>query len=560
MKLSVGIIGCGPSGLVTLKELIDEGHQGTVFEKTPYVGGIFKTVYQQGLMVSSNLITMFSDFVGREGDRILEKPRMMTFIEYSQYLDDYADHFNLRPHIQFETSVQSVWRDTSTSKWNIRIFKHDGKEQKVLQFDRIAVCSGTHQYRAMPSFIGHEQFQGKIKHLQDIKRFEDFTGKRVCVVGSGEAASDMTLASAKHGKQSFISIRKDHGVIVPRYVGDRPSDLETCRALHSNPHAFGIYQSYFIIFYYLFQLFIARLLEHDKQALEEIEIERQTLLMNLAQIRTSNGRSTYGTKNAGLVEAMVKYNCQRKPGIRELKAPATIVFNDGTEEEYIDEIVCCTGFENHFSFLETEDNDNDEVIKQVAKDARISHDLYKHCVHVLTGVELFFIGFVRPCFGAIPPLAEMQARWYAQLCSGNVKLPSRETMIEHSKIYVKYIENQLTPYRTNRIVNLTDHLVYSDDMARLISCRPNFVKMFFSEPKLWIRCQMGPIMMTHYRLYGPHAKPAESRRIIYKIKWLHNAPQIIQFIMIYIHFLFYFFGGIKRCKPNSWYPVTEWLS
>jgi len=257
---------------------------------------------------------------------------------------------------------------------------------------------------------------------------------------------------------------------------------------------------------------------------------------------------------------MVKYNCQRKPGIRELKAPATIVFVDGTEEEDIDEIVCCTGFANQFSFLETSDNDNDEIIKQVAKDARIPHDLYKHCVHVLTGDQLFFIGFVRPCFGAIPPLAEMQARWFAQLCSGNVKLPSREIMIEHSKIYVQYIENQLTPYRTNRIVSLTDHLVYSDDIARLISCRPNFVKMFFREPKLWIKCQMGPIMMSHFRLCGPGAKPVEARRIIHRIKWIHELADILQFIMIFIHFLFYFFGGIKRCKPNSWYPLTEWLS
>ncbi|CAF1529700.1 unnamed protein product [Adineta ricciae] len=560
MKLSVGIIGCGPSGLVTLKELLDEGHQGTVFEKTSHVGGIFRTAYQQGFMVSSNLITMFSDFVGREGDHILENPRMLSFIEYSQYLDDYADHFKLRPHIHFETYVQSVWQDTPTGKWNMRIFKNEGKEQDILQFDRIAVCSGTHQKREMPNFIGQEQFRGEIKHLQDIKEFQDFTGKRVCIVGSGESASDMALASAKYGKQSFISIRKDHGAIVPRYMDGRPSDLETSRALHSNPHAFGVYQSCFLLYYSLFLALIARLFGYDKRPPAEVEVDRQILLMNLAQVRTSNYRNSFGTKNSGLAEAMVKYSCRRKPDIRELKSPATIVFADGTQEDDIDEIVCCTGFENRFPFLETDDNKNDEIIQQVAKDARISHDLYKHCVHVLTGDNLFFVGFVRPSFGAIPPLAEMQARWFAQLCSGNIKLPSRETMIEHSKIYVKYIENQLTSYRTNRIVNLTDHLVYSDDMARLISCRPNFLKMFFCEPKLWIRCQMGPIMMAHYRLCGPHAKPAEARRIIHKIKWVHGLPEILQFIMIFIHFLFYYFGGIKRCKPNAWYPVTEWLS
>ncbi|CAF1652464.1 unnamed protein product [Didymodactylos carnosus] len=191
-RLNVGIIGCGPSGLVTLKELIDEGHTGTIFEKLNCVGGIFRTVYQQGFMVSSNPVTMFSDFVGEEGDKILEKPRMLSFLEYSKYLDDYAEHFKLKQYIKFETCVESVWRDVSVpNKWHVRV-KNVNQEEQVFVFDRIAVCSGTHQLRAMPVFVGQDRFQGKIKHMQDVKLFEEFTGKRVCVVGSGEAASDTT--------------------------------------------------------------------------------------------------------------------------------------------------------------------------------------------------------------------------------------------------------------------------------------------------------------------------------------------------------------------------------
>ncbi|CAF1583740.1 unnamed protein product, partial [Didymodactylos carnosus] len=269
-------------------------------------------------MVSSNPVTMFSDFVGEEGDKILEKPRMLSFLEYSKYLDDYAEHFKLKQYIKFETCVESVWRDVSVpNKWHVRV-KNVNQEEQVFVFDRIAVCSGTHQLRAMPVFVGQDRFQGKIKHMQDVKLFEEFTGKR-----------------------------------------------------------------------------------------DQMNYERTK--MNLKQLKTGNTRNTYGTKNSGIVEALVNYGCQRKPGIKELKA-TSIVFDDNTEEE-VDEIVCCTGFGNHFAFLETEENAKDVELRQVAKDAQISHNLYKHCVHPLTGVELFFIGFVRPCFGAIPPLAEMQARW-----------------------------------------------------------------------------------------------------------------------------------------------------
>ncbi|CAF4675076.1 unnamed protein product, partial [Didymodactylos carnosus] len=67
--LQVGIIGCGTSGLVTLKELLAEGHDGIVFEKSDAIGGLFQTAYQQGYMISSNVVTMFSDFFGLEQDK-----------------------------------------------------------------------------------------------------------------------------------------------------------------------------------------------------------------------------------------------------------------------------------------------------------------------------------------------------------------------------------------------------------------------------------------------------------------------------------------------------------
>ncbi len=82
-KQHVGIIGCGASGLVTLKELRAEGHTGMIFERTSSIGGIFKTVYQQGFMVSSTIITMFSDFLGSEGEQVLTRPRMLSFGKFT---------------------------------------------------------------------------------------------------------------------------------------------------------------------------------------------------------------------------------------------------------------------------------------------------------------------------------------------------------------------------------------------------------------------------------------------------------------------------------------------
>lgn len=558
-KFNIGILGCGASGLVTLKELLDEGHTGTVFEKSNVIGGLFTDVYQQGQMVSSNVVTMFGDFVGgnsEEGDReLLTKPRCWTFKEYSNYLNDYADHFKLRSNIHFRTMVKNVWKDVAINKWKVRVMEDidkNGGIEKVYTFDRIAVCTGTHENTALPNFTGREKFQGVIKHLRDVKRFEDFTDRRVCIVGSGEGASDMTLAAAKYGKTSFISIRADHGWLVARYTNGPhgPSDLNTTRVRESIPYQWGISFTFIVsminfVKAYMIQLFAG----------EDITLRKETLKMNLRQIKTSNSKNTYGTKNAGLVEAIVRYKCQRKPGIREL-TEKTAIFEDGSEEK-IDEIVCCTGFRNDFPFLDVPDQEADPVhsqlVRQVAHDARVSHDLYKHCVHPSIGDELFFIGFVRPCFGAIPPLAEMQARWYALLCSKKLSLPDKQTMIRQSKKYVEYLENRYTPYRTNRIVSLTDHGVYLDELARTIGARPPLVKMFFTEPYIWLKCMCGPLINAQYRLCGPHHQPEKARKTLRQVKWIRHMSIFFLF-MLHIYGLFSFVG-IKSCQPDTWHPI-----
>jgi dimethylaniline monooxygenase (N-oxide forming) len=276
--------------------------------------------------------------------------------------------------------------------------------------------------------------------------------------------------------------------------------------------------------------------------------------MNWKQRHTSHFRNTYGTKNSGFAEAIANYGCQLKPGIAELHEHS-VVFADGSEET-IDEIVCCTGFQNCFSFLD--DNHDDAIIQRVSYDARISHNLYKFMIHPLLGTSLVFIGFVRPCFGAIAPLAEMQARWFALLCSNKTRLPDAETMTTLTQIYVRYIENMLTKYRTDRITNLTDFIVYSDDLARQIGCRPDLGhRMLLSEPRLWLRCMLGPMCNAQYRLTGPHAQPSEARRILYTVKCNLGWLNVIEFVLLYFAALLWL-CGFRKYKPLTWYPVDEW--
>lgn len=56
--------------------------------------------------------------------------------------------------------------------------------------------------------------------------------------------------------------------------------------------------------------------------------------------------------------------------------------------------------------------------------------LYKNVFSPELDHTLAFIGFVQPASGGVLMMSEMQARWWAELCRGTCKLPSRGEMIE----------------------------------------------------------------------------------------------------------------------------------
>ena len=62
-KKRVAVIGCGPAGLVTCKELREEGHDVVCFEMSSKVGGEFAHgFWAGGKLTSSPYVTAFSDF------------------------------------------------------------------------------------------------------------------------------------------------------------------------------------------------------------------------------------------------------------------------------------------------------------------------------------------------------------------------------------------------------------------------------------------------------------------------------------------------------------------
>lgn len=89
-----------------------------------------------------------------------------------------------------------------------------------------------------------------------------------------------------------------------------------------------------------------------------------------------------------------------KPSVKQFKDNA-VVFYNCPEEEPIDIIIFCTGYNVSFPFLE------ESVVKVENKHA----SLYKYVFPTrLQRPTLAILGLIKP-LGAIMPVTEMQARW-----------------------------------------------------------------------------------------------------------------------------------------------------
>lgn len=74
---------------------------------------------------------------------------------------------------------------------------------------------------------------------------QEFAGKRVLVVGSGESGSDICNEISKYAASTGLAIRGKHGHLIPRKQADgRVTDLNTNRCRYSNPYILGDWVGY----------------------------------------------------------------------------------------------------------------------------------------------------------------------------------------------------------------------------------------------------------------------------------------------------------------------------
>ncbi|GIY64274.1 flavin-containing monooxygenase 5 [Caerostris darwini] len=114
--------------------------------------------------------------------------------------------------------------------------------------------------------------------------------------------------------------------------------------------------------------------------------------------------------------------------------------------------------------------------------------------------------------GAGFPTGESQSRYVSLVMNGKVRLPSKEVM--EADIKKKREINAERYSQSQRHTIQADYIPYLDEINDLFGAKPNFLKMFFTDPVLFWALFWGPSLPYQYRLQGPHKWPGARQAIL----------------------------------------------
>ncbi|MBV7484561.1 NAD(P)/FAD-dependent oxidoreductase [Bordetella sp. BOR01] len=385
--LPVCIIGAGSSGVTAAKALIEKGVPFECFEAGSNLGGMWR--YENDNGMSSAYRSLHIDTSRRNlgySDYPIPDtyPDFLSHFEVLQYLEAYAEHFGVRPHIRFNTCVERVepWADAS---WQVTL---QGGE--IRRYRAVVVANGHLWDPRWAEFGG--SFDGEQLHSHHYRTAEPFKGKRVLIVGIGNSAVDVAVDLCKTADATFLSTRRS-AWIMPKYIMGHPID----RWLG----------------------FLAGRLRLPTRLARTV-VQRLAYLVTGDQARFGIPRPRHPIwrEHATLSQELIPY-CGHgwikiKPNVAQLDG-ASVAFEDGTREP-IDVIIHATGYKTSFPFLPP------EVF--AVRNGRA--DLYRRML-VPDHPGLYLLGLVQP-IGPTIPLVEVQGRWLASVLAGETRLPGRQVM------------------------------------------------------------------------------------------------------------------------------------
>ena len=184
---NVLIIGAGVSGICAAVRLQEAGIAFTIIERHTDVGGVWLANRYPGAGVDTPSHIYAFSFAPNDWERYFSAQD-----EILEYLRSITEMFDLRPHIEFGSSVERAKFDESTQLWTLELVGPDGAN-RTLEANVVISAVGAFNKPKLPNFTGMNDFAGPNFHTADWEDI-DLNDKRVAVVGNGASAMQVVPA------------------------------------------------------------------------------------------------------------------------------------------------------------------------------------------------------------------------------------------------------------------------------------------------------------------------------------------------------------------------------
>ncbi|PSM19680.1 NAD(P)-binding domain-containing protein [Nitratireductor sp. StC3] len=381
----VCVIGAGPCGLTTVKNLVQAGVTDIIcHEAQREPGGLWAysadpqraSVYDAAHTISSKHLSQFRDFPMPEA-----YPDFPSHRQVLAYMRAYADRFGLDRHIRFGSRVTRARRGVDGG-WVIEGENEAGPFRDTA--DHLIVCSGHHRAAALPQ--NTEGFNGHRIHSAAFRTTDAYRGKRVLVVGGGNSACDIAAALGRVADHVSLSMRSPQ-YIIPKLMFGRPVDTQYAK-LQRLPA-------------FVRRLFVSLGLRltvgpYRKYGLAEPQ---------------ASPVGMHPTLNSDILEQFRHGRVKPRPDVTGAQGQ-TVRFADGSAARF-DAIVHATGYRIDFPFFEDGFCDWADALELPLYLKILPQDVD----------ALYFVGLIQP-IGCIWALADRQAELVAEKIAGRWSPPA----------------------------------------------------------------------------------------------------------------------------------------
>ena len=203
--VKIAIIGAGPSGLTTAAVLQAFGHEVTVFEKAPDLGGVWSATraYPDVSTQDDRVSYAFSD-VPMPAD----VPVHPGGAQVRAYLEHYARVKGLTDRVHLRTRVTRAAPTAAGDGWVVEVDGPDGPAAHAV--DWLVVANGVFSTPHVPAWPGREDFEAHGGLVVEPTQLGDgavLTGRDVVVVGWGKTACDVAAACSRTARSTTVVAR-----------------------------------------------------------------------------------------------------------------------------------------------------------------------------------------------------------------------------------------------------------------------------------------------------------------------------------------------------------------